>query len=176
MLRVETVPLPPLSAQRAEQVGKRALRAAGLSVLRRRLTELCDARICLGGKFQKYEGFWPGVLEEAAISAASDRGNKVLLSGMLGGATAKILEAARSGDWAELLSMSDELRQGFEQLRGLNAVRFPDLEHISKVLNWSRLQQQSGLGEDDWRRLAQAKDIEIVSALAIKALRPVRSG
>jgi SLOG cluster2 len=173
MLHIEEVSLPATLAQREDIVGRRTLRAAGLCVLRRRLAELCDARICLGGKFQNFEGFWPGILEEALTSAASEHGRKILLSGMLGGAAARILESARSGEWDDFIQINRdaELRKGFEQLRILDAAIFPNIAQVPELLNWNILQLRSDLAEDDWNLLADANDIEVVAALAIKALR-----
>lgn len=173
MLHIEEVSLPAPLAQRERAVGRRTLRAIALCVLRRRLAELCDARICLGGKFIKYEGFWPGILEEAFTSAASDPGHKVLLSGMLGGAAARVLQAAQTGEWTDVLKVNADagLRKGFEQLNSMDAAVFPDLGRAPEVLNWNRLQQRSGLVDGDWDRLANARDIEVVAAMAIKALR-----
>lgn len=172
MLRVEEVPLPPAFAQLEPEIGRRSLRAAALCVLRRRLAELCDARICVGGKYQKYEGFFPGILEEAFTSASRDRGNKVLLSALLGGAAAKILRAARTNDWNDFLqpNADEELRKGYARLSSVDPTAFPDLHRAPDALNWNRLQERSGLTSGDWECLASATDIEVVSAMAIKAL------
>jgi hypothetical protein len=173
MLHIEEVPLPATLSQRENELGTRTLRAAGLCVLRRKLAKLCDARICLGGKFQTFEGFWPGVLEEALTSATSEKGGKVLLSRMLGGTAARILEAAKSGQWTDLLQVNRdaEIQRGFEKLNNLDPQIFPDIGRAPELLKWDLLQQRSGLTENDWRRLTDATDIEVVAALAIKALR-----
>jgi hypothetical protein len=173
ILRIEQVPLPTVLAQQEAEIGKRTVRAAALCLLRRRLAELCDARICLGGKFQKYEGFWPGILEEVFTSALQSQGNQVLLSGMLGGAAERILQAARTGNWENLLELNSdvELRKGFASLQREAASLFPELRQAPEVLSWNNLQQRSGLNETDWESLVGATDIEVVSALAIKALR-----
>lgn len=172
ILHIEQVPLPTVLAQQEAEIGKRTVRAAALCLLRRRLAELCDARICLGGKFQDYEGFWPGILEEVFTSALQSQGRQVLLSGMLGGAAEKILQAARTGNWEDLLQLNPdaELRKGFESLQRSAASLFPEVRRAPEVLSWTNLQQHSGLSEADWERLVGATDIEVVSALAIKAL------
>ena len=90
ILRIEETRLPPTLAVREKELGKSLLRAASHSILRKRLAVLCDARICLGGKFRTYQGFWPGILEEALLSAAKPK-TKVLLSTLMGGAARKIV-------------------------------------------------------------------------------------
>lgn len=173
ILRIEQVSLPAVILERQPELGRRTVCAAGFSILRQRLAELCDARICLGGKFQKYQGFWPGILEEVFTSATKNHGRRVLLSGMLGGAAERILQAARTGNWENLLQPNPdvELRNGFESLQSsVSAPLFPNLRRASEVLSWSNLQRQSGLNENDWETLASATDVEVVAALAIKSL------
>jgi hypothetical protein len=172
MLHVEEVLLPATIVQHAGVYGRRTLRAAGLCVLRKRLADLCEARICLGGKIENFEGFWSGIFEEALFSASNERAGKVLLCGMLGGATAKVLQAARSGNWVELCEVNPdpELRKGYEQLKDLDPTLFPDVSRVPELLSRQRLQERSDLADDDFDRLADATDIEVVAALAIKAL------
>jgi hypothetical protein len=171
ILRIEEVGLPPSISAREQEFTTRTLRAAGLSVLRKRLSCLCDARICIGGKFQNYEGFWPGILEEALASAEIDPNYKVLLSGIMGGAAKKILQAARSGSWDLIQPKADdELTKGLGQLRTFEPTIFPEFQRAPKLLTWNNLERRSGLHATDWQRLATARDIEVVSALALKAL------
>jgi SLOG cluster2 len=172
MLHVEEVTLPATIAQHAGVYGRRTLRAAGLCVLRKRLADLCEARICLGGKLEKFEGFWSGIFEEALFSASNVGDGKVLLCGMLGGAAAKVLQAARSGNWGELQEVNPdpELRKGYEQLKTLDPTIFPNISRVPELLSRKRLQERSGLSDEDFDRLADATDIEVVAALAIKAL------
>lgn len=61
----------------------RYLRSRGLTHLRRKLTEECQARICLGGRESGYQGRYPGVLEEALL--AFEARQPVYLVGVLGG-------------------------------------------------------------------------------------------
>lgn len=62
---------------------RRYLRSRGLTHLRRRLTDECQARICLGGRESEYQGRYPGVLEEALL--AFEARQPVYLVGLLGG-------------------------------------------------------------------------------------------
>ncbi len=66
-----------------------------LQELRRRVTELSDARICLGGKLAGYSGPIPGVLEEALLAARA--GQTVLISAALGGAAGWLAESLLAG-------------------------------------------------------------------------------
>ena len=172
ILRIEEVDLPPSIGAHRQEFTLRTLRAAAPSVLRRRLTSLCDARICLGGKFQNYEGFWPGILEEALASAASNPNYKILLSGMMGGATERILQAARTDSWQDLVQpkTDGELSGRIERLSALDPSLFPDIERAPELLSWKNLEARGDLDPADWQRLAAARDIEVVAALAIKAL------
>jgi hypothetical protein len=169
LLRIEEVPIPSEIGQ-CRGVDGAALRAARLRVLRKSLADLCEARICLGGKLEKFEGFCPGILEEALLSASKVPDGKVLLSGLFGGAAAKVLEAAHSKEWGELGKVNPELLKGYEQLNKVDPVTFPEISLIPELLSWDRLQQRSGLSPEDFDRLAGATDIEVVATLAIKAL------
>ena len=69
----------------------RYLRARGLTFLRHRLDDDCDARLCLGGRRFGYDGRYPGVIEEALIALRS--GTPLYLAGILGGAAQQLIEA-----------------------------------------------------------------------------------
>lgn len=121
---------------------------------------------------EKFEGFWSGIFEEALFSASKAGDGKVLLCGMLGGAAAKVLQAARSANWAELQQVNPdpELHKGYEQLKDVDPAIFPNISRVPDLLSRKRLQERSGLSDEDFDRLADATDIEVVAALAIKAL------
>lgn len=171
ILRVEEVPLPAGVAEHQSDWGKPTVRAIALSALRQRLAKLCHARVCLGGKFQRFEGFWPGILEEAWSSATQEQ--PVYLSGLLGGAALRVLEAARTGQWDLLIRppAAEDLRRGLEISRDFPGVSLPDFRGLPVAMTWERLQTQSGLSADDWQRLTGATDIEVVTALVLKGLR-----
>jgi hypothetical protein len=67
------------------------LRARGLTYLRHRLDEFCQARFCLGGRRGRSQGRFPGVIEEALLSVQKHR--PLYLAGLLGGATAQVIDA-----------------------------------------------------------------------------------
>lgn len=97
-LRVESAGLPPelleLETKIHGQTGGPEyayLRARGLTHLRHRLDEFCQARFCLGGRRGGSQGHFPGVIEEALISVQNNR--PLYLAGLLGGATRQVIDA-----------------------------------------------------------------------------------
>lgn len=149
--------------------------AVALERLRLRLTKECDARICIGGKLSNYMGFAPGVVEEALLSAQRENGNAVLVSGLMGGAAKALLEAGKTGAWDRLLDfqLSEDAKKelGDEKLAEQRQ-RYAD--EAPRFLGRAGLIQRSGLDADDWDRLADASDISVVAALAVKALAKLR--
>jgi hypothetical protein len=67
------------------------LRARGLTHLRRRLTEVSQARLCIGGRKKGAQGRYPGVIEEALFSLEYHK--PLYLVGLLGGAAHQIIQA-----------------------------------------------------------------------------------
>lgn len=103
-LRIEVAPLPQeiTSAENeARAQGKdgrlyKYFRARGLTALRKHVTDVCTARICIGGRGSRFEGRYSGIVEEIALAMRARR--PLYLSGLLGGATAevfKVLAGAR---------------------------------------------------------------------------------
>jgi hypothetical protein len=98
-LRIETVGLPDhlqavqMEALRAgpESPVYRFLRARGLTFLRRRLNQICDTRVCLGGRRSGFVGRYPGIIEEALLALKS--GKPLFLGGLLSGATKQVIDA-----------------------------------------------------------------------------------
>jgi hypothetical protein len=98
-LRVESAGLPvelqvsaedALRAERKDELYQ-YIRARGLTFMRHRLTDVCDVRLCLGGRRDGFAGRYPGVVEEALLAV---RGNKPLyLAGFLGGAAEQVIRA-----------------------------------------------------------------------------------
>jgi SLOG cluster2 len=67
------------------------LRARGLTYLRHRLTDLCHARVCLGGPRSGSQGRYPGLVEEALL--AVHRNKPLYLASLLGGSSEQIVAA-----------------------------------------------------------------------------------
>jgi SLOG-like protein len=89
-------------------------RPKALSLLREELAELCDIRICLGGKIRKgdYTGAMPGIVEEALGALRNER--PVFTSAIFGGASAFLVHAVRNGpDGApeELRDQASEIQE-----------------------------------------------------------------
>jgi hypothetical protein len=98
-LRIEEAGLPPdlqPVSERALQAGPatdlyKYLRARALTVLRYRLNAACDARLCLGGRLTKYQGRYPGIIEEAFLAIKFNK--PLFLAGLLGGAVKQVGDA-----------------------------------------------------------------------------------
>lgn len=71
------------------------LRAKALTHLRIRMQGECGARLCLGGATTHYQGFYPGIVEEAFL--ALQAGAPLYVSGLLGGAALQIVNAIHGG-------------------------------------------------------------------------------
>lgn len=69
----------------------RYIRARGLTFLRHRLTDVCHARLCLGGRSSGSSGRYPGVIEEALLAVKANK--PLYLAAFLGGAAAQVIEA-----------------------------------------------------------------------------------
>lgn len=67
------------------------LRASALTAMRRHVTDVCHARVLVGGRRDRFQGKMPGVIEEAilAIRAAQP----IFLAGGFGGATHDVAAA-----------------------------------------------------------------------------------
>lgn len=117
-LRVELAGLPPeLLEPEAEIRGHTEgpyyayLRARGLTHLRHRLDEFCQARFCLGGRRGGAQGRFPGVIEEALLSLQEDR--PLYLAGLLGGATRQVIAAIEGKPIPEDFFRSTKIRNLF---------------------------------------------------------------
>jgi len=69
--------------------------AEGLSHLREELTGLCDTRICIGGRFKGFRGWYPGVAEEAYLALAHKQ--PLYISAIFGGTSAAIAKFVLNG-------------------------------------------------------------------------------
>lgn len=72
---------------------EKAARAGALTLMRRDMAELCDARLCFGGKSSGSSGRYAGVVEEAAISLSF--GRPLYVTSLFGGASEQIVNAIR---------------------------------------------------------------------------------
>jgi hypothetical protein len=67
------------------------LRARSLTYLRHRLTDLCDARVCVGGPRSGSQGRYPGLVEEALL--AVQQNTPLYIASLLGGASEQVIAA-----------------------------------------------------------------------------------
>jgi hypothetical protein len=91
-LRVETVGLPDWVSVRSAKTPSYAktIRVIALTHLRLRLTEISDARICIGGRVTDFQGLYPGIVEEALLSIHARK--PLYLVGLLGGAAGLLID------------------------------------------------------------------------------------
>jgi len=73
-------------------------RQRALTWLRQELAQICDARVCLGGKLTNFFGRMPGVVEEAVYTVAVRR--PLYLSEIFGGAAKTLADALDRGPGA----------------------------------------------------------------------------
>lgn len=98
-LRVECVGLPrelrPLDEEtrytKPDSPRYRYIRARGLTFLRHRLNDACDVRLCLGGRRSRFDGRYPGIIEEALLAVTGKK--PLFLASFLGGATEQVVNA-----------------------------------------------------------------------------------
>lgn len=105
------------------------LRSAALTGLRRHLTEVCDARVLIGGRREGFQGAMPGVIEEALLAVNARQ--PVFLAGGFGGATYDAASAlglyvegwpkpADGPDWFSSLRIAYEDSDWSPELNGLS--------------------------------------------------------
>lgn len=123
-LRVETrrVPASLRARAREHKAYYPAIRALALTDLRVRLTEISDARICLGGRMQDYQGRCPGIVEEALLSIRAQK--PLYLIGFLGGATRVVIDALQGNKNSKVLIPAPP-PQDLEVLRWLRTLPLP---------------------------------------------------
>jgi len=133
-------------------------RGEALSVLRTGLTELCDIRICLGGKIVPgtFSGRIPGIVEEA-LGALRQR-RPVFTSAIFGGASAFIVDAIRNGPERSL----EYLREEADEIQKL----WPE---ASRALNSA---EQEAL----WDATSIDQCVEMILRGAIEGFRQKRIG
>jgi hypothetical protein len=149
-------------------------RAIALTHMRREMTKHTNARVCIGGKESKAEGFFAGVIEDA-YNAAID-GEPLFIGRFLGGAAAKLVDTLKdSTKIAPVLHVIAEKENLFKQVCESDPSLVPKTTDLSTAFKSKQLQKESGLSPADWESLLIAQDIEAFSALVIRGLskRPI---
>jgi SLOG cluster2 len=144
-LRVESAGLPeelrlsnPASdagPQDSQSPVYRYVRARGLTHLRHRLNEMCDARLCLGGRRSGSAGRYPGVIEEAVLALRAHK--PLYLAGLLGGATQQVVEAIGGRVMPEDFCIAPPIQRLYNDppIRELNIANRQD-RHIDRQQIW----------------------------------------
>jgi hypothetical protein len=152
-----------------------------LTDMRRVLAEECHARICLGGKMTSFEGWMPGVAEEAFLTLHAARkhresgGRALYLSALFGGAAAGLIEAIEGRTWDERLALPAR-----EQHESLLGSRLEDryraageLQEFLRSEGMRLLVECNGLSVEENRALFAATDLETVVVLVLRGLSAV---
>jgi hypothetical protein len=168
IMKVETAGLPesPWSA-----ATDKTARAVALTHLRRELTEVTDARICIGGKEQSAQGFYAGIIEEAYYAVMA--GRPLYVGSFLGGAAARlvdVIEHPERADKIPALSLLAEKQQAYKAVRSKAPALAPP-GNLAEAFESKTLQGRSGLSRDDWKKLLTASDVDTFAALVIRGLR-----
>ena len=88
------------------------LRARGLTYLRHRLTDLCHARVCLGGPRSGSQGRYPGLVEEALLAVQQNK--PLYLASLLGGASEQIVTAVEGRPMPEEFCPTARIEQVYQ--------------------------------------------------------------
>jgi hypothetical protein len=114
----------------------KALRQESLSRLRVRLTNLSDARLCVGGRMTEYQGRYPGVIEEAICSLNAAK--PVYVFGFLGGASRVVIDALQ-GDMPKVARgvppSPKDLASAIDKLRNVGVAGVAKANHLSVAEN-----------------------------------------
>lgn len=183
ILTVEVVGLPPdlshidAEARAADSKSDvfRYCRARALTHLRHRLTALSDARVCIGGRTIGTAGRYPGLVEEAVLAIQAS--TPLFLVGLLGGATKRMLDAARF-EAAPPPVLDDPAMRGLYEtppVAGTGGDQ-ADLVYGPSELNselkafWHRMAGQNGLTERQNTELADTQTVDRAIELVLAGL------
>ncbi len=183
-VKIESMPLPDLVPKDDRNLVfshfalehpnlMRALNAVALSGMRQKLTESCHARICIGGKMQKFLGAMPGILEEAALAIKQNQ--PLYLCGHWGGVTGAICDilCEKREIFSEEFSPDQDITEQMEELAKSWQLPKPGLEGAFELVsNYSmeQLSKSNGLSKEDNKKLFELSDIRQIMSLVIKGL------
>jgi hypothetical protein len=138
-----------------------AQRALALTAMRRRMTELCDARILMGGRREGFQGALPGVIEEAQL--AVEAGQPIFLAGGFGGAV---------HDAAETLGLDVD---GWPRLSPEASDWLESLREKAREAAWQPI--DNGLTDEENHRLAAThRPSDVATLVALGLGRLARAG
>lgn len=126
-------------------------RQRALTWLRQELAQICDARVCLGGKLTSFYGRMPGVLEEAVYTVAVRR--PLYVSEIFGGAAKTFADTLDrgSGTIFDFVPVQDESWKRWDFEPGRSPV-------------------SNGLESEENRRLRNSKSVDVCIELILHGL------
>jgi len=158
------------------------LRARGLTYLRRRLTDLCHARVCLGGPRSGSQGRYPGLVEEALLAVQQNK--PLYLAGLLGGASEQIVTAVEGKHMTEEFCPTAQIEQLYlhppviENDPGTRADRSIDRNAIWREFSdagHGRLAQNNKLSTEENNELLRTPVVERAIELVLTGLSRIRA-
>lgn len=183
-LRIETVQLPESLRQfeaEARASGPdsrlhRYLRARSLTNLRERLTAMCDARLCIGGRRSGFEGEYAGVVEEALLAL---RAKKALyLVGFLSGAAEQVIRAISGDDPPSDPADRIQMNEIYADPPIARALGHVDGDAVWKEFGRAGrrgIARMNGLTEDENSELFETTVIDRIIQLVLTGLSRIRS-
>lgn len=152
-------------------------RGLALAKLREELTRYTDARICIGGQITNFKGILPGIIEEAL--RALDARKPVYLCGLLGGATARLIESFEEPRAQRLARYTAEIKERIADIRLDPRVPYSGVEQdfLKKpflLTTVDSLAETNGLSVEENRQLFQTRSIEEVIYLVLKGIGRLR--
>lgn len=127
-----------------------------LTTMRQFLSKHTSGRIIIGGKREGFQGYIPGLIEEALLALESNQ--PIYLAGGFGGVTADIIRELGVDDGSWLIRRADAAPPDKRLLEGLAL-----LADTQKRKNWSGL--QNGLTEEENRKLSASHRPSEIAAL-----------
>jgi hypothetical protein len=160
-------------------MNKDALNALALTHMREEMTNVIDARICLGGREKSSQGLYPGVVEEAFRALLKDK--PLYIAGFLGGVSNQMVQAVQQPETASSFSSLRVLDDGaYQKCLASWGKDHAKLKRNPRELSYAfvpdKLQKRSGLTPDDWNRLLNAQDVDTFATLVIRGLQKAKTG
>lgn len=181
-LRIESAGLPEWISEDIAKTPNysKAVRVIALTHLRLRLTEISNARICIGGRLSNFQGRYPGIVEEALLSVRARK--PLYLVGLLGGA-ADLLIDTLSGRKAAAKKLSTICRAAIETPPTLPHVPEPyayagrgerDVASLLGHLGIAGLSTLNGLSRSENQKLFRVETVDEALEIILTGMRRVR--
>lgn len=157
------------------------LRARSLTFLRHRLTDLCHARLCIGGPRSGSQGRYPGLVEEALLAVQKNK--PLYLASLLGGASEQIVAAVEGSAMPADFCPAAEIEQLYRQppLADGDGERDPD-RTIDREAVWrafseagnGQIAKNNRLSLDENKELLRTPVVERAIELVLTGLSRIR--